>query len=186
MLRVIGQFGAIYIIAEGPDGMYLIDQHAAHERVLYEKFLASGWRAGRKSRGCWSPWRSSCRRGTAASLPKRKQSLREYGFQTEPFGDGTYLIRAVPGSLAAGDVREALVRFLDLMLEEGEADGRDRVAMSLACHGAVRAGKTLSLEEMRDLVRQLEESEAPNTCPHGRPTMILMGADVLAREFGRR
>ena len=119
-------------------------------------------------------------------LAEEEASLREYGFQTEPFGDGTCLILAVPGSLAAGDVREALVRFLDLMLEEAGGDQRDRVAMSLACHGAVRAGKTLSLEEMRDLVRQLEESEAPNTCPHGRPTMILMGADVLAREFGRR
>ena len=72
------------------------------------------------------------------------------------------------------------------MLEEGEGDHRDRVAMSLACHGAIRAGKTLSLEEMRELVRQLEESEAPNTCPHGRPTMIHLSADLLAREFGRR
>jgi DNA mismatch repair protein MutL len=58
--------------------------------------------------------------------------------------------------------------------------------MSLACHEAIRAGKTLSVEEMRELVRQLEESDAPNTCPHGRPTMIHLSADVLAREFGRR
>ena len=138
-----------------------------------------------KSRGCWALAIELSPRHRSL-LAEEEASLREYGFQTEPFGDGTCLILAVPGSLAAGDVREALVRFLDLMLEEAGGDQRDRVAMSLACHGAVRAGKTLSLEEMRDLVRQLEESEAPNTCPHGRPTMILMGADVLAREFGRR
>jgi len=72
------------------------------------------------------------------------------------------------------------------MLGEGEGDRRDRVAMSLACHGAIRAGKTLSLDEMRELVRQLEESEAPNTCPHGRPTMIHLSAETLARQFGRR
>ena len=72
------------------------------------------------------------------------------------------------------------------MLEEGEMDGRDRVAMSLACHGAIQAGKTLSNEEMRDLVRQLEETASPNTCPHGRPTMVHMSGDLLAREFGRR
>jgi DNA mismatch repair protein MutL len=92
----------------------------------------------------------------------------------------------VPRMLSGGDVRQAVNEFLDTMLEEGEGDRRDRVAMSLACHGAIRAGKTLSLEEMRELVRQLEESDAPNTCPHGRPTMIHLSADVLAREFGRR
>ena len=73
-----------------------------------------------------------------------------------------------------------------MMFEEGEGDRRDRVAMSLACHGAVRAGKTLSLEEMRDLAGQLEDCEAPSTCPHGRPTMIHLSAETLAREFGRR
>jgi DNA mismatch repair protein MutL len=72
------------------------------------------------------------------------------------------------------------------MLEEGEMDGRDRVAMSLACHGAIRAGKTLGIDEMRDLVRQLEETASPNTCPHGRPTMVHMSGELLAREFGRR
>jgi DNA mismatch repair protein MutL len=92
----------------------------------------------------------------------------------------------VPRALAGGDVRQAVHEFLDRMLEEGEGDRRDRVAMSLACHGAIRAGKTLSIEEMRELVRQLEASETPNTCPHGRPTMIHLSADVLAREFGRR
>jgi DNA mismatch repair protein MutL len=76
--------------------------------------------------------------------------------------------------------------FLELMLEEGEGDRRDRVAMSLACHGAIRAGQTLSQEEMRELVRLLEASEAPHTCPHGRPTMIHMTAEALARQFGRR
>ena len=72
------------------------------------------------------------------------------------------------------------------MLEEGEGDRRDRVAMSPACHGAIHAGKTLSLDEMRELVRQLEESGAPNRCPHGRPTMIHLSAETLARQFGRR
>ena len=92
----------------------------------------------------------------------------------------------VPASLGATDPRESIGKFLDLMLEEGEMDGRDRVAMSLACHGAIRAGKTLSIEEMRDLVRQLEETASPNTCPHGRPTMVHMSGELLAREFGRR
>ncbi|HSP56588.1 MAG TPA: DNA mismatch repair endonuclease MutL, partial [Dehalococcoidia bacterium] len=186
VLRVIGQFGAIYIIAEGPDGMYLIDQHAAHERVLYERFVRGRAEAAADVQGLLDPLSLEVSPRHRALLAGEGEALRAYGLEVEPFGESAYLVRAVPRSLAAGEIRDSVVRFLDLMLEEGEIDGRDRVAMSLACHGAVRAGKTLSLEEMRDLVRQLEESEAPNTCPHGRPTMILMSADVLAREFGRR
>src|SRR3989304_2724199 len=72
------------------------------------------------------------------------------------------------------------------VLEEGGGARRDRVAMSLACHGAIRAGKTLTTEEMRELVSLLEASEAPHTCPHGRPTMLHMSAETLARQFGRR
>jgi DNA mismatch repair protein MutL len=186
VLRVIGQFGAIYIIAEGPDGMYLIDQHAAHERVLYESFMRLRGESAPDAQGLLQPLTVELSPRHRALLAGQLEALREYGFDVEPFGEADYIVRAVPRALAAGDLRDTFVRFLDLMLEENEADGRDRVAMSLACHGAVRAGKTLSLEEMRDLVRQLEESEAPNTCPHGRPTMILMSAEVLAREFGRR
>jgi DNA mismatch repair protein MutL len=122
-----------------------------------------------------------------ALIAEHQDLLREHGFELEEFGEGSYLVRAVPASLAGhGDPRQAIVSFLDLMLEEGEGDRRDRVAMSLACHGAIRAGKTLSQEEMRELVTQMEGSEAPNTCPHGRPTMIHMSAEMLAREFGRR
>lgn len=185
-LRVIGQFGAIYVIAEGPNGMYLIDQHAAHERVLYEQFIGARAEAALEVQGLLDPLAVELSPRHRALLAGQADALAEYGFDVEPFGENAYLVRAVPRAIATGDLRDAIPGFLDHMLEEGEADGRDRVAMSLACHGAVRAGKTLSLEEMRNLVRQLEESKAPHTCPHGRPTMILMSADVLAREFGRR
>ena len=186
VLRVIGQFGAVYIVAEGPDGMYLIDQHAAHERVLYERFVASRSRQAPESQGLLDPVAVDLSPGQRAVLTREVEALQAHGLDMEEFGDGAFLVRAVPKTLAAGDVREGVARLLDLVMEEGEMEGRDRVAMSLACHGAVRAGKTLAMEEIRDLVRQLEKCETPNTCPHGRPTMILMGADLLAREFGRR
>ena len=185
-LRVIGQFGAVYIVAEGADGMYLIDQHAAHERVLYEKFVALRARSEPESQGLLEPVTVDLSPGQRAALNRESEGLREHGMEIEAFGDGAFVVRAVPKSLAAGDVREGVARLLDLVIEEGELEGRDRVAMSLACHGAVRAGKTLALEEIRDLVRQLEGCGTPNTCPHGRPTMIHMSADLLAREFGRR
>jgi DNA mismatch repair protein MutL len=185
-LRVIGQFGAVYIVAEGPDGMYLIDQHAAHERVLYERFVALRARREPESQGLLEPVTVDLSPGQRVALSRESEGLREHGMEIEAFGDGAFVVRAVPKSLAAGDVREGVARLLELVIEEGELEGRDRVAMSLACHGAVRAGKTLALEEIRDLVRQLEDCETPNTCPHGRPTMIHMSADLLAREFGRR
>jgi DNA mismatch repair protein MutL len=187
VLRVIGQFGAVYIIAEGPDGMYLIDQHAAHERVLHDEFAAKRASRTPDAQGLLEPVVIALTPRQRALLDAEGDAMRAHGFDAEPFGeDGAYLLRAVPVVLAEKDPREGMARFLELMAEEAEVDGRDRVAMSLACHGAVRAGKTLTPEEMRDLVRQLEETASPNTCPHGRPTMVHMSADLLAREFGRR
>ena len=187
-LRVIGQFGSTYVIAEGPDGMYLIDQHAAHERVLYERFCRQRLERAPEVQALLEPLALELSPPRRALLAEQAELLREHGFAIEPFGPGEsgYLVRALPASLAGSDPRQAVASFLDLMLEEGEGDRRDRVAMSLACHGAIRAGKTLSQEEMRELVVQLEGSEAPNSCPHGRPTMIHMSAELLARQFGRR
>ena len=185
-LRVIGQFASVYIIAEGPEGMYLIDQHAAHERVLYERFCAQ--RASRRPdvQGLLEPLALELTPGQRALVEAEAEALTDHGFEIEPFGEGAYLWRSVPALLAGGDLREGLVRFLDVMAEEDGGERRDRVAMSLACHGAIRAGKTLTPEEMRELVRSLEESEAPHTCPHGRPTMVHVSAEMLARGFGRR
>jgi len=105
----------------------------------------------------------------------------------EPFGERTYLVRSLPVELKGRDVAKTLVEFLDaLAREEAVADRRQRVAMSLACHAAIRAGQSLGHEEMRELLRQLEQTENPRHCPHGRPTMIHMSADALAREFRRR
>ncbi|MEO8458607.1 MAG: DNA mismatch repair endonuclease MutL [Chloroflexota bacterium] len=186
VLRVIGQFGSVYIIAEGPDGMYMIDQHAAHERVLYEQFCLA--RASRRPdvQGLLEPATIDLPPRLRALVAEESEALAGHGFEIEPFGEGALIVRSLPAQLARGDVREAVERFLDSLLSEEEGDRRDRVAMSLACHGAIRAGKTLVLDEMRELVHQLEASESPHTCPHGRPTMVHMSADALARGFGRR
>lgn len=186
VMRVIGQFGNIYIIAEGPEGMYLIDQHAAHERVLYEQFCAARSSRRPDAQGLLDP--------VTVDVPPRLRSLVEdeaealagHGFTLEPFGEGSLLVRGLPAGLARGDVRENVARFLDVMADEDGGDRRDRVAMSLACHGAIRAGKQLSPEEMRELVVQLEGAASPHTCPHGRPTIVHMSAEALARGFGRR
>ena len=166
--------------------MYMIDQHAAHERVLYERFVRQRLERRPDAQALLEPVTLELSPPQRALLAEQEELLGEHGFQVEPFGEGSYLVRALPAALGTSDPRQAVASFLDVMLEEGEGDRRDRVAMSLACHGAIRAGKTLSQEEMRELVSLLEASEAPHTCPHGRPTMLHMSADTLARQFGRR
>ena len=186
VLRVIGQYGNIYIIAEGPEGMYLVDQHAAHERVLYERFCALRTARRPDSQGLLEPLVLEAAPRVRSAVAAQEEALAEHGFELAEFGEGSLVLRAVPAGLAKGDVREQVGRFLDHLLEEDEGDRRDRVAMSLACHGAIRAGKTLSAEEMRELIGQLEAAESPHTCPHGRPTMVHVSAEMLARGFGRR
>jgi len=195
MLRVLGQLGQTYIIAEGPGGMYLIDQHTAHERVLYERFTAERARMAVASQQLLSPLPLELTPRQHAAMAEHVEALAELGFEIEPFGGETFLLRAVPAVLergpstssGRGDIGQAVAEILDELAEEGTGETREEKALiSVVCHSAVRAGQTLSMEEMRDLVRQLEETSLPHTCPHGRPTMIHLSAEQLAREFGRR
>ena len=98
-----------------------------------------------------------------------------------------FLLRGVPSLLKDGDPAQAFLDILDLMAEGGDFETwEDRAAYSIACHSAIRAGKTMTFEEMTELARQLENCHQPNNCPHGRPTMIHMSSSHLEREFGRR
>jgi DNA mismatch repair protein MutL len=186
LLRAVGQVGATYVVAEGPEGVYLIDQHAAHERILYERLLSKP--AGQAEvQGFLQPVPVDLAPHQEQALQAAAEALAEQGFSLEPFGGRTYLLRAAPSLLASQDAGRALVELLDMLArEDGPADPRERVAGSLACHAAIRAGQTLSQEEMRELVKQLEETQVPHTCPHGRPTMIHLSAEALAKEFKRR
>jgi DNA mismatch repair protein MutL len=187
VLRVIGQAGSTYVIAEGPDGMYLIDQHAAHERVLFERISRQRAASAPDVQGLLDPLPFEPEPARAAALAEYGEVLAALGFAIEPFGERTVLVRAVPSLLAGRDVGRTLGDFLDAVVADGApVDRAERAAMTPACHGAIRAGKTLSTEEMRELVQLLEQSESPRTCPHGRPTMIHVSAAALQREFGRR
>ncbi len=183
-LRVLGQLGRTYIIAEGPEGMYLIDQHAAHERVLYERLLGERAKMAVSSQSLLEPLTLDLDPEEAAILEEKRETLRAWGFDLEPFGGQTYLLRAVPAILKGGDLSQAVREVID---EASRQAGRweEEFVISLACHGAVRAGQTMSDKEMRELVRQLEETTSPRTCPHGRPTMIHLSAEQLQKEFGR-
>jgi len=183
VLRVLGQLMGSYVMAEGPDGLYLIDQHAAHERIVFEKVKEQRSKNEIEVQGLLEPVPFEVTPQHEAVMTSHHQVLAEFGFSMEPFGDRTYLVRSVPLALSGGDWPGALRELLD----SGEAgDWEERVAVSIACHsGAVKANQLLSDDEMRELVRQLEKTTVPHTCPHGRPTLIHIGAAQLRREFGR-
>ncbi|MBE2268842.1 MAG: DNA mismatch repair endonuclease MutL [Anaerolinea sp.] len=188
MLRVVGQIAASYIVAEAPAGMYLIDQHAAHERILYEQFMAEYTRQKTVTQMALTPESVQVAPPEARLIEEKLPVLHELGFELEPFGPNIFIVRAVPAILS--DIEPAeLIRGIVDDLEQGNKPGmpsiEDKIVMRVCKQAAVKAGQVLSYEQMQGIIRQLERCQSPLTCPHGRPTMIHMSTDRLAREFGR-
>jgi DNA mismatch repair protein MutL len=189
LLRLIGQIGQTYIVAEGPDGLYLIDQHAAHERVLFEKLMAQHDQKKIPSQSLLSPVIVQLPPQSAKLLNEQLTILHHFGFDVEEFGGNSFQVRAMPALFAGADPASAL-RALVEDFEEDEAPLQNEIETKVAgrvCKRlAVKAGQTLSPEEQRALLSDLESCESPRTCPHGRPTMIHLSVDMLERQFGRR
>jgi DNA mismatch repair protein MutL len=182
-LRLLGQVAASYIVAEGPDGIYLIDQHAAHERIMFEKVEKQRSVKGVEVQGFLDPVIFEATPRQDALMRSHNQGLADAGFSIEHFGGTTYMVRAAPAGLDGNGCLAALREMLDT---PGEGAGwMERAAQTLACHSAVRAGKVLSMEEMRQLLRELEQTFIPHTCPHGRPTMTRISLAQLEKEFRR-
>ena len=189
LLRLIGQIGATYLVAEGPDGLYLIDQHAAHERVLFEKLMAQHARNAIPSQVLLTPMVVHLPPASARLVEAQLPVLLHLGFHVEPFGQNSYQVRAMPALFASSDPAAAL-RALVEDFEEDEAPLQNEVEAKIAgrvCKRlAVKAGQILSPEEQRALLADLETCASPRTCPHGRPTMIHLSVDMLERQFGRK
>jgi DNA mismatch repair protein MutL len=188
VLRVVGQVAQMYIIAEGPDGLYLVDQHAAHERVLYEQLQAGLADAQVVAQRLLEPATLELSPAQAAIYEAEADTLAQLGFAVEPFGGFTYRLRAVPEILLKSDPVTALGDILAEMAEGAVPLSRqadERLMVTVCKRAAVKAGQTLSLREMQELIQNLERCSAPRTCPHGRPTMLHLSAAQLAREFGR-
>jgi DNA mismatch repair protein MutL len=186
VLRILGQLANTYIIAEGPDGLYLIDQHAAHERILYDRILAQWAQKEVEVQGLLQPITIELSPREEESLRARKEFFVEFGFTIEPFGNRSYVIRAIPALIAEANIIEIITALLDKLASKDSTNPwEEKIAQSLACHGTIRAGQQLSNEEMREVIKQLEQTKQPRTCPHGRPTMIHLSSHQLDKEFGR-
>ncbi|NDJ54481.1 MAG: DNA mismatch repair endonuclease MutL [Chloroflexi bacterium] len=188
LLRVVGQIGATYIVCEGPSGLYLIDQHAAHERILYEQFSAERANEQIMIQELLEPVVIDLIPEHMDLINANVHLLEQVGFRVETFGRNSVQLRAVPVMVAQGDPAEALMAAIG-DIECGdmpmEATAEQKMIARICKQVAVKAGQVLSPQEMQGLIRQLEACEAPRSCPHGRPTLLHLSAEQLAKEFGR-
>ncbi|TME18007.1 MAG: DNA mismatch repair endonuclease MutL, partial [Chloroflexi bacterium] len=185
VLRPIGQAGPGYLVAEGPHGLVLVDQHAAHERILYNRLLER-LRTGRgASQPLLIPQAVDVEPALIAAAIDHRAELANLGLEYEEFGPRSLRITAVPTELPSGRATAAIQETL-AALAENRGDGAiEKAAAALACHSAVRFGDTLDVAEQRRLLADLEAAEESITCPHGRPTRLLVEWQELTRHFRR-
>lgn len=189
LLRSIGQVGTAYLVAEGPDGVYLIDQHAAHERVLFESMMRSLGEGVIESQALLEPLTIRLEHSEAEFVESQIEILQSLGFDVELFGKETFRIRAVPELVSNTDPLTSFRSVVDELEEDEkplEGEKEARIAARVCKSAAIKSGQVLSLEEQRNLLRDLEACDSPRTCPHGRPTMIHISVQSLERQFGRR
>ena len=187
MLRLVGQIGATYLVAEGPDGLYLIDQHAAHERVLFERMMTRA--VITPSQNLLQPVTVTLAPDAARLLNESLSILNNFGIEISEFGRNSFRMSAIPAVFARNDPAE-IIRSVVEDFEEDETPLKSRLEEKIVARVckrmAVKGGQVLSQEEQKNLLHDLELCDSPRTCPHGRPTMIHLSVDLLEKQFGRR
>ncbi len=186
LLRPLGQVLNTYVVAEGAETLYLVDQHAAHERVLYERLLDARRKGGVTSQGLTVPLTVDLTPGQMVLVSGHLDVLSAHGYAVEPFGARTVVLRAVPALAAARAPDELFRRAIGALAEEGEGDDTlERLSIATACHTAIRSGDHLSPDAIARLLVDLAATDDPFTCFHGRPTVIAIDRDQLERWFLR-
>jgi DNA mismatch repair protein MutL len=185
-----GQVASTYIVAEAGDGLVIVDQHAAHERLVLERLRAGG--AGEKvaaSQALLIPAVVELDEPDCDRLEARAAHFAEYGLVVERFGPGAMLVRALPGALKDAEPQALLRDLADDLAQHGEGlllgEKIEHVLATMACHGSVRAGRTLSVPEMNALLREMERTPRSGQCNHGRPTWIKLSMADVEKLFGR-
>ena len=188
-MRIIGQLHNSYIVCEADAGLVLIDQHAAHERILFERFSDRATQAPKAAQRLLVPESVELGYREAGVLEKLIPDLAELGLDIEPFGGNTFLVKSVPPLLAEREVKPLLVEIVEKMVEIGSSPGLAEMLaecrMVMACHGAIRANQALSEAQINGLLAQLDECHNPSHCPHGRPTWIRWDIRSLEKSFKR-
>ncbi|HAB59560.1 MAG TPA: DNA mismatch repair protein MutL, partial [Lachnospiraceae bacterium] len=186
--RIIGQLFNTYWIVEYEDKMFMIDQHAAHEKVLYEKLLASYKNKEVASQMLQPPIILSLSMREEEALKKQMSVLQEIGFEIEHFGGKEYSVRAIPNNLLGIAEKDYLIELIDSLVEESHTNLVESIlekAASMSCKAAVKGNNKLSVAEANALIDQLLHLENPYHCPHGRPTIISMSKYEIEKKFKR-
>ncbi|MDQ6799226.1 MAG: DNA mismatch repair endonuclease MutL [Acidobacteriota bacterium] len=187
--RVIGQYRMSYVLIDTPGGLRLIDQHAAHERVLYDRYIARVERHDPMSQQLLTPMLFESGAAESAVLESHSDELRAVGFEIERFSGNAFAIASVPPELVRNDVQSFLRKLIDASLEERSPHVtrvREKVCASLACQAAIKVHRALGGEEMARLTADLLESSNPFACPHGRPVIVDIRHPDIERHFHRR
>jgi DNA mismatch repair protein MutL len=192
-LRVIGQLAQSYIVTEGSEGMYLVDQHAAHERILLERMVAALQARSPLSQLLLTPMRIELSPAEVEAIEEHLEQLRQIGFSLEILEDAALEVQAVPNVLLKQINARSLHELLTEMTAPEQIEGgghsqtwEERALANVACKAAIKANYFLTVSEMREMIEQLGQTSAPFSCCHGRPTMVQFGLSALEREFGRR
>jgi len=184
------QFHETYILAQTADGIVLVDQHAAHERLVYERLKGHLEDGGIARQALLMPQIVDLTSAEAAELLTRSEALEAFGLVIEPFGESAVLVREVPAVLVRADITALIRDLVDDLHEVGDVHAlKDRVlevCATQACHGSVRSGRRLNVEEMNALLRQMEDTPHSGQCNHGRPTYVKLNLADIERLFGRR
>jgi len=184
------QIHETYIVAQTRDGLVVVDQHAAHERLVYERMKAAIERSGVARQILLIPEIVELDEADVEHLLARAEELARYGLIIEGFGAGAVAVRETPAMLGEVDAREMVCALAEHMAEWDEALPLERrllhVSATMACHGSVRAGRRLKPEEMNALLREMEATPNSGQCNHGRPTYVELKLTDIERLFGRK
>ena len=188
-LRLLGQLHQSFIVAAGPDGVWIIDQHVAHERILFEKVLAARLHGRAEMQRLLMPIVLTLTPPQAIAYEELGEELRANGFEIEPFGERTVAVQSVPAELPPRHVESLLFELLE-QCESGLRpvsleDFRNRVAATIACHAAIKINMPLAPEKMRWLLEELARTDCPMSCPHGRPIALKYGTREILKAFHR-
>ena len=187
-----GQVANTYIVAEAEDGLVIVDQHAAHERLVLERMRRSVAQSGSKvaAQAMLMPEVVELTEDACDRLETRREELAEFGLEIERFGPAAMLVRATPAMLGGGDARGLIEDLADELASYDEAlslkERIDLVASTMACHGSVRAGRVLKVDEMNALLREMEVTPHSGQCNHGRPTWVKLALGDVEKLFGRK
>ena len=187
-LLVIGQISLTYIVCEGNNGLYLVDQHAAHERILFESILSRNLNEDVEIQRFLDPFVLEVDDFQREFLEENLESITSLGYLVEEFGTNSMILRGVPKIISTKDPVDSFVEIInnDSRKLINIPSSFEKIVATIACHGSVRAGDKLAITQMQDLIDQLKFAENSNNCPHGRPTVLNFDTKTIETYFGRR